>query len=109
MTASRTAGPGASSRVLGLVSAGGMLANVVGVPLGAFAGQLVGWRGPFWALAILAVAAAALIARTVPHDGGDHRAPRSCCRRSACCPGRPGPWSFWSCCWGSSGSAPIPC
>ncbi|OPG13399.1 MFS transporter [Microbispora sp. GKU 823] len=74
VTAGRTAGPGASSRALGLVSAGGMLANVVGVPLGAFAGQLVGWRGPFWALAILAVAAAGLIARTVPHDGGDHRA-----------------------------------
>ncbi|WP_245646712.1 MFS transporter [Microtetraspora niveoalba] len=51
-----------------------MLANVVGVPLGAFAGQLVGWRGPFWALAVLAVAAAGLIARTVPHDGPDHRA-----------------------------------
>ncbi len=46
-----------------------MLANVVGVPLGAFAGQLMGWRGPFWALAALAVAAMALIARHVPHDG----------------------------------------
>lgn len=40
-----------------------MLANVVGVPLGAFAGQLMGWRGPFWALAALAVAAMAPIAR----------------------------------------------
>jgi DHA1 family inner membrane transport protein len=39
------------------------------VPLGAFAGQLMGWRGPFWALAALAVAAMALIARHVPHDG----------------------------------------
>ncbi|MFC5824072.1 MFS transporter [Nonomuraea insulae] len=72
VAASRAAGPAASSRALGLVGAGGMLANVVGVPLGAFAGQLVGWRGPFWALAVLAVAAAALIARTVPHDGPDH-------------------------------------
>ncbi|MGW7594283.1 MFS transporter [Streptomyces rubiginosohelvolus] len=43
--------------------------NVVGVPLGAFAGQLMGWRGPFWALAALAAAAVPLIARTVPHDG----------------------------------------
>ncbi|MFJ8495708.1 MFS transporter [Streptomyces sp. NPDC094038] len=61
--------PAASSRALGVVGAGAMLANVVGVPLGAFAGQLVGWRGPFWALAGLAVAAMALIARHVPHDG----------------------------------------
>jgi DHA1 family inner membrane transport protein len=46
-----------------------MLANVVGVPLGAFAGQLAGWRGPFWVLAALALAAAVLIVRHVPHDG----------------------------------------
>ncbi|MEU6351422.1 MFS transporter [Streptomyces sp. NPDC047072] len=68
VVATRAAGPAARSRALGLVGAGAMLANVVGVPLGAFAGQLVGWRGPFWALAALAAAAIALIARTVPHD-----------------------------------------
>jgi DHA1 family inner membrane transport protein len=56
VVATRAAGPAASARALGLVGAGGMLANVVGVPLGAFAGQLSGWRGPFWALAVLAVA-----------------------------------------------------
>ncbi|WRL65454.1 MFS transporter [Blastococcus brunescens] len=48
-----------------------MLANVIGVPLGAFAGQLTGWRGPFWALAALAVAAVGVIARHVPRDGPD--------------------------------------
>ncbi|MEU0196230.1 MFS transporter [Streptomyces afghaniensis] len=69
VVAARAVGPAASSRALGVVGAGGMLANVVGVPLGAFTGQLAGWRGPFWALAALAVAAAALIARHVPHDG----------------------------------------
>ncbi|GGQ31299.1 MFS transporter [Streptosporangium pseudovulgare] len=73
VAAGRAAGPAAGSRALGLVGAGGMLANVVGVPLGAFAGQLVGWRGPFWVLAVLAVAAAGLIARTVPHGGGDRQ------------------------------------
>jgi predicted MFS family arabinose efflux permease len=73
VTATRAAGPGASSRALGLVGAGGMLANVVGVPLGAFAGQLAGWRGPFWALAGLSLAAVVLIARHVPHDGPDQR------------------------------------
>ncbi|WTQ95722.1 MFS transporter [Streptomyces sp. NBC_00117] len=69
VAATRAAGPAASARALGLVGAGAMLANVVGVPLGAFAGQLMGWRGPFWALAALAAAAVPLIARAVPHDG----------------------------------------
>ncbi|MCG8969008.1 MFS transporter [Streptomyces sp. CL12-4] len=69
VVAARAVGPAASSRALGVVGAGAMLANVVGVPLGAFAGQLMGWRGPFWALAALAVAAMGLIARHVPHDG----------------------------------------
>ncbi|OMI84702.1 MFS transporter [Streptomyces sp. M1013] len=72
VVAARAAGPTASSRALGVVGAGAMLANVVGVPLGAFAGQLTGWRGPFWALAVLGAAAMVLIARQVPHDtGGD--------------------------------------
>ncbi|QUC58748.1 MFS transporter [Streptomyces sp. A2-16] len=69
VVAAGAVGPAASSRALGVVGSGAMLANVVGVPLGAFAGQLMGWRGPFWALAALAVAAMALIARHVPHDG----------------------------------------
>ncbi|WP_257234637.1 MFS transporter [Streptomyces sp. JV178] len=72
VVATRAVGPAATSRavgVVGVVGVGAMLANVVGVPLGAFAGQLMGWRDPFWALAALAVAAAALIARHVPLDG----------------------------------------
>ncbi|MFW3171214.1 MFS transporter [Geodermatophilus sp. CPCC 206100] len=74
VAATRAAGPGASARALGLVGAGGMLANVIGVPLGAFAGQLSGWRGPFWALAVLALAALPLIARQVPDDGSGQQA-----------------------------------
>ncbi|MFI0226781.1 MFS transporter [Streptomyces lydicus] len=74
VVATHTVGPAARSRALGLVGAGGMLANVLGVPLGAFAGHLMGWRGPFWALAVLAVAAIGLIGRTVPHDGPEHQA-----------------------------------
>ncbi|MEU2349535.1 MFS transporter [Modestobacter sp. NPDC049651] len=69
VVATRAAGPSSASRALGLVGAGGMLANVVGVPLGAFAGQLSGWRGPFWALAVLALAAVVLVARQVPGGG----------------------------------------
>ncbi|MDI3406030.1 MFS transporter [Streptomyces cavernicola] len=69
VAAARAAGPAAASRALGVVGAGAMLANVVGVPLGAFAGQLMSWRGPFWALAGLSAAAIVLIGRAVPHDG----------------------------------------
>jgi predicted MFS family arabinose efflux permease len=73
VVAARAAEPAASSRALGVVGAGGMLANVLGVPFGAFAGQVVGWRGPFWLLAVLGVAAMAMIARYVPRDGPDRR------------------------------------
>lgn len=73
VVAAQSVGPTASSRALGLVLGGGMLANVLGVPLGSFSGQLIGWRGTFWALAVLAVAAAVAVARLVPADG-PHRA-----------------------------------
>jgi multidrug resistance protein len=75
VVAARASGPTQSSRAIGLVGAGAMLANVVGVPLGAFVGQLLGWRGPFWALALLALACAVLIARTVPTEDTEHRSP----------------------------------
>jgi predicted MFS family arabinose efflux permease len=73
VVATRVAGPGAGSRAVGVVNAGGMLATVLGVPLGAFAGQLVGWRGTFWALAVLAVVAMPVIARHVPRGGAGSR------------------------------------
>ena len=75
VVAACAAGPAASARAIGVVIGGGMLATVVGVPLGAFAGQLLGWRGPFWALAVLAAIAAAVILRFVPHDNPDRRVP----------------------------------
>ncbi|MCR1162123.1 MFS transporter [Paenarthrobacter sp. UW852] len=62
----------AASRALGVVLGGGMLANVAGVPLGAFAGQVIGWRGPFWVLAALALVGAVAVYRLVaadPHSG----------------------------------------
>ena len=74
VVATRVAGPGAGSRAVGIVNAGGMLATVLGVPLGAFAAQLIGWRGTFWALAVLAVAAIPVIARHVSHQGPEHGA-----------------------------------
>ncbi|MFL6125826.1 MFS transporter [Actinophytocola sp.] len=71
----KSAGSAASSRALGIVLGGGMLANVIGVPLGAFAGQVIGWRGTFWALAALAVPAAVIVYRRVAADPGSAPAP----------------------------------
>ncbi|MER6799500.1 MFS transporter, partial [Amycolatopsis mediterranei] len=59
-------GPRDSTRALGVMMGGLTLANVVGVPLGAFAGQVTGWRGPFWALAVLSALGAAAIGRFIP-------------------------------------------
>lgn len=64
----KAAGAAAASRALGVVLGGGMLANVVGVPLGAFAGQAIGWRGPFWILAALALVGAVAVYRLVAED-----------------------------------------
>lgn len=70
--ATQAAGPANSSRALGVMMSGVGLATVAGVPLGSFAGQLLGWRGTFWALAILAVLAAPVIARFTPADTRTH-------------------------------------
>jgi predicted MFS family arabinose efflux permease len=68
VVAMTAAGPALSSRALGVMMSGVGLATVAGVPLGAFAGQLIGWRGTFWALAVLAAIAAIVIGRSAPAD-----------------------------------------
>jgi MFS transporter, DHA1 family, inner membrane transport protein len=73
VVATEAAGPGARSRAVGVVIGGLTLANVVGVPLGSLAGQLAGWRGPFWGLAVLALAAAAVIGRFIPPPATERR------------------------------------
>src|SRR3954451_23342340 len=68
VVATRASGPAASSRALGVMGSGVALATVLGVPLGSVAGDHLGWRGAFWAVAALAVVAAAVIGRSVPRD-----------------------------------------
>jgi len=70
VVASRAAGPNAGARAIGIVGAGGALATVLGVPLGALVAQLVGWRGTFWALAIAAAITIPFVARLVPANHG---------------------------------------
>ncbi|MFD8822854.1 MFS transporter [Streptomyces sp. NPDC059605] len=64
--ATAAAGPGNSTRAVGVMMGGLTLANVIGVPIGSFAGQFTGWRGPFWALAVLSALAAVFVGRFVP-------------------------------------------
>src|SRR5215210_2117339 len=71
VVATRAAGPESSTRALGVIGSGVALATVLGVPLGSLAGEHLGWRGAFWALAALAVLAAAVIGRFAPGDEGD--------------------------------------
>ncbi|MDF2443834.1 MAG: transporter, family, inner rane transport protein [Subtercola sp.] len=68
VVATTAAGPARSSRALGVMMSGVGLATVAGVPLGSFAGQLLGWRGTFWGLAIAAVIIAVVIRRFAPAD-----------------------------------------
>jgi predicted MFS family arabinose efflux permease len=75
VVASHAVAENARGRALGFVLGGGMLANVVGVPLGAFAGQAIGWRGPFWALAVLAFAMVFAVRAFVPAEAADRTAP----------------------------------
>jgi DHA1 family inner membrane transport protein len=71
VVATTAAGAAVSSRALGVLMSGVGLATVVGVPLGSWAGQQIGWRGAFWAFAVLAAVAVVVIARFVPAD--EHR------------------------------------
>ncbi|MFI6038169.1 MFS transporter [Streptomyces sp. NPDC051315] len=64
--ATTTAGPASATRAVGVMMGGLTLANVVGVPIGSFVGHYTGWRGPFWALAVLATLAAAFVGRFIP-------------------------------------------
>lgn len=75
VVAARAAGDEGSVRAMGIVQAGGMLAVVLGVPLGAFAGQLMGWRGPFWTLAALAAVGAVVVHRMVAPDDANRPVP----------------------------------
>ncbi|MEU6030305.1 MFS transporter [Streptomyces tauricus] len=67
--ATTAAGPRGATRAVGVMMGGLTLANVVGVPIGSFVGHYTGWRGPFWALAVLAALAAAFVGRFLPRTG----------------------------------------
>lgn len=63
----------ARARAMAVMVGGLSVANIAGVPAGAFLGQHAGWRSAFWAVAVLAavglVGVAALVPRTAPETG----------------------------------------
>jgi DHA1 family inner membrane transport protein len=68
VVATRAAEPDARTHALGVIGSGVALATVLGVPLGSLAGDHLGWRGAFWALAVLALIVAAVIGRFTPGE-----------------------------------------
>lgn len=55
---------------IALMFSGLTLATLLGVPAGAWIGQLWGWRASFWVVALVGVAALAIPAAFVPRDQG---------------------------------------
>ncbi|MET7684334.1 MFS transporter [Streptomyces sp. NPDC005423] len=67
--------PNARARASGMIISGIGLATVIGVPIGSLVGNHIGWRGAFWALAVLAGVVALIIGRFIPTASHTGRAP----------------------------------
>lgn len=71
LVASDVLGPGKRAKGAALVLVGLTVANVVGVPLGTYLGQALGWRAAFLLVVTIFAVATAAIATTVPFSAGD--------------------------------------
>ncbi|GGY07109.1 MFS transporter [Streptomyces hiroshimensis] len=60
--------PEKTGTAIATVASGFAVATLLGVPLGSLLGQSAGWRAPFWALTVLALAAAVLLAAVLPEQ-----------------------------------------
>ncbi|WP_228254972.1 MFS transporter [Ornithinimicrobium avium] len=65
--------PGRGGRAVGTVMLGLPIAMVAGVPLGTWAGQVLGWQVAYWAVAAIGVLTAVLVRAWVPVFPADHR------------------------------------
>ncbi|MFK5646006.1 MFS transporter [Ornithinimicrobium sp. LYQ121] len=63
--------PGRGGRAVGTVMLGIPVAMVAGVPLGTWAGQELGWRVAYWAVAVIGVLTVVLVRAWVPHFPGE--------------------------------------
>ena len=71
LVAADVLGPGKRAKGVAFVLAGLTIANVVGVPLGTYLGQQVGWRSAFIVVAAIFAAATVCIGFFVPEHAGD--------------------------------------
>ena len=71
LVAADVLGPGKRAKGVAFVLTGLTIANVVGVPLGTYLGQQVGWRSAFMVVAGIFAAATIFIAFFVPAHEGD--------------------------------------
>jgi DHA1 family inner membrane transport protein len=71
LVAAEVLGPGMRAKGVAFVLTGLTVANVVGVPLGTYLGQQVGWRAAFMVVTAIFAAATVLIAIFVPEHPGD--------------------------------------
>jgi DHA1 family inner membrane transport protein len=71
LVAADVLGPGNRAKGVAFVLMGLTVANVVGVPLGTYLGQQVGWRAAFVVVAAIFAAATVLIGFFVPHHPGE--------------------------------------
>jgi len=62
----RVTPPAATARALATLVGGLTVANLIGVPAGAWLGTRFGWQAPFWAIAVLTVIAGVLLFVTLP-------------------------------------------
>ncbi|QKV52606.1 MFS transporter [Comamonas antarctica] len=72
-TAAQLAGPGRAGRAVATVYLGISAAMLFGIPLGTLAGDAIGWRGAFWALALLSALVALLLHFSMPALAGSPR------------------------------------
>lgn len=65
-TAMAMVGPERRGQAMSIVAGGLTVATVIGLPAGTWIGQLFGWRGAFWAVAIISTIAALVLLASVP-------------------------------------------
>src|ERR671910_3036592 len=71
LVAADVLGPGQRAKGVAFVLTGLTVANVVGVPLGTYMGQQLGWRAAFMVVTAIFAVATVLIAFFVPEHPGD--------------------------------------
>jgi DHA1 family inner membrane transport protein len=90
VVAVQIAGPEARAKALAIMFGGLTMANVIGVPIGTFIGQHLGWRASFWAVDALAALSLVGILLLVPRQ---HEAQDGSIRKELAAFRKPRVWS----------------